>query len=367
MKTLGYVLSVGARTSMGLDARQTGFFLRTGMPSVRTAPLVDSVGEGVTMGFDPTLDPYLVGEARAAELAKAALAEVARPLFGFGRQLRVKVVLSLDEPRLLPGGFSMQADATGLLGSLLAPAIREHFGEPTIEVVARGAGGSARPLQTALAELERNAYDAIVFGGVHTDYDPVTIAWLEETGRLYSAANIDAVLPGECAAFALIGQRTLGSRVQRTPSREPDALEPRRGSLEPLARIHAIDFGWEDVGPFNDKSAFGATGLTNVVRGAARALPSEMKVGWGIGDHAFELFRIYEWQSMITRTQGVWCEPMLHDAPAQRMGNLGGAAHPLSLVVGAEALSRGYAPAVVGLTYAGSDCGERSAILFGGV
>ena len=107
MKTLGYVVSVGARTSMGLDARQTGLFLRTGMPSVRTAPILDPEGGDVTMGFDPTIDPYLVGEARAAVLARAALAEMARPLGGFGRQLRVKVVLCLAEPRLLPGGFAM--------------------------------------------------------------------------------------------------------------------------------------------------------------------------------------------------------------------------------------------------------------------
>lgn len=367
MKTLGYVVSVGARTSMGLDARQTGLFLRTGMPSVRTAPLVDPEGGEVTMGFDPTLDPYLVGEARAAELARAALSEVARPLFGFGRQLRVKVVLCLDEPRQLPGGFTMSADATGLLGSLLAPTVRQHFGEPTIEVCARGAAGGARPLASALAELERNTYDAILFGGVHTDYDPVTISWLQQTGRLYSASNIDAVLPGECAAFALIAQRTFGARVPRSPSREPDALEPRRAALEPMARVHAIDIGWEEAGPFNDKSAFGASGLTDVVRGAARGLPSEMKVGWGIADHAFELFRIYEWQSMITRTQAVWGPPMTHDAPAQRMGHLGGAALPLELVVASEALSRGYAPSPLGICFAGSDSGERGAILFGGV
>lgn len=365
MRTLVHVLSVGARSSIGFDARQTGFFLRTGMPSVRSAPLTNRDGEEITMGFDPTLDPYLVGEARAAELAKPALVEVARPLMGAGRELRLKVVLALDEPRLLPGGHTMAADASGLLGSLLAPTIREQFGDAPIEVTAKGAGATARALQGAIAELERNMFDAVVFGGVHTDYDPVTIRWLEETGRLYSTSNIDAVLPGECAAFTLLGPRGLGARIPRAGRPGASTLEPRRAALEPLARLLGVDTGFETAGPFNDKSAFGGAGLTTAIRGAARPLSSDATVGWGIGDHAFERLRVYEWQAMITRTQSIWGPPMLHDAPAQRMGNLGAAALPLGLVAASEALSRGYAPAALGLCFAGSDNGERAAILFG--
>ena len=37
------------------------------------------------------------------------------------------------------------------------------------------------------------------------------------------------------------------------------------------------------------------------------------------------------------------------------------------LVIASEALSRGYAPAPLGLCFAGSDAGDRAAIVFGSV
>jgi 3-oxoacyl-[acyl-carrier-protein] synthase-1 len=368
LRTLGYVLSVGARGAMGLDARQTGFFLRTGNPAISAAPLADAEGESVAMAFDPTIDPFVVGEARAAELARSALSELARPLRGLGRSLRIKIVLSLPEPRMTPGGRALPGDATGLLGTLLAPAVREHFGQAPVEVVSRGAGGSASALASALADVERQNLDAVVYGGVHTDYDPSIIAWLGQTGRLYKPSNLDAMIPGEYAAFALIGQRTLGSRVERKPqANEPDALEPSRAALEPMARIHGIGTGWEDATPWNDKSAFGARGLTGAVRAATKQLPDEMKIGWALTDHTFELFRIYEWQAMMTRTREIWGPPLVADALAQRLGHMGAAALPLELVVASEALSRAYAPFPLGLCFAGSDAGERGAILVGSV
>ena len=364
MKTRGYILATGTRNGMGFDARQTGFFLRTGTPSITAAPLADADGDAVAMSFDATLDPYLVGEARAAELGRAALVEVARPLAGMGRSLRVKLVLSLAEPRLSREGRPLVGDATGLLGTLLAPTLREHFGDASVEVVARGAGGCAAALSAALGELEGQSVDAVVFGGIHTDYDPVTIAWLSQTGRLYSPKNLDAIIPGECAAFALIGGATLGARITQRVSGD---VEPARAALVPMARIHGVAAGWEDATPWNDRSAFSAKGLTNAVRAAARDLPSEMKLGWSLADYSFELHRVHEWQAMMTHTRDLYSPPMAADAPAQRLGHMGAAALPLELVLAAESLARGYAPFTLGLCFAGSYAGERGAVVVGSV
>jgi 3-oxoacyl-[acyl-carrier-protein] synthase-1 len=364
MKTRGYVLATGTRNGMGLDARQTGFFLRTGNPSITAAPLADADGESIAMSFDATLDPYLVGEARAAELGRLALAEVARPLAGMGRSLRIKVVLSLAEPRLSREGKPLASDATGLLGALLAPAVREHFGEPSIEVIARGAGGAASALASALAELERQSVDAVLFGGVHSDYDPVAIAWLSRTGRLYSPKNLDAIIPGECAAFVLIGGASLGSRITQ---RAMGDLEPGRAALKPMARIYGVASGWEEATPWNDRSAFSAKGLTSAVRAATRDLPDELKIGWTLADHSFELYRVHEWQAMMTHTRDIYAPPMAADAPAQRLGHMGAAALPLELVLASESLARGYAHFPLGLCFAGSDAGARAAVVVGSV
>lgn len=342
MKTLGMVVSVGARTPIGLDAVQTGFLLRTGMPVITGAPIAGPEGDGITMAFDPTLDPYCVGEERAAKLAEIALTEVARPLGAAARSLRIAGVLGLTEP--VPGTAT-----TGLFGSLFKTTLREHFGDIPMEISVRGGGGVVGPLGSALAALERRDIDAILFGGVHTDYDPLTIAYLHAAGRLFSPKNLDALIPGETAAFTIIAHRD---------------IVPRLG-LKPLARVHGTGAGRDEATPYNDKSSYRAKGLSAAVRAATKDLPEEMKVGWALADHTFEVRRLYEWQTMLTRTRKSWCPPMVTDSPAQRMGHMGGAALPLSMVLAAEAFVRGYAPFPLALCFAGSDGGDRGSVLVG--
>ncbi len=92
-----------------------------------------------------------------------------------------------------------------------------------------------------------------------------------------------------------------------------------------------------------------------------------MKIGFSFGDLSFELFRVHEWQAAMTRTRELYAPPMAADSPAQRLGHMGGAALPLELVLAAESFARGYAPHPLGLCFAGSDAGERAAIVVGSV
>ena len=57
VKTLAVVASVGAYTSIGLTARDTGFLLRTGASGLTEGALLDSNEEPVIMCVVPTLDP----------------------------------------------------------------------------------------------------------------------------------------------------------------------------------------------------------------------------------------------------------------------------------------------------------------------
>ena len=80
-------------------------------------------------------------------------------------------------------------------------------------------------------------------------------------------------------------------------------------------------------------------------------------------DLSFETFRHLELQAAFTRTQRHFCEPQQVDSPAQRMGNLGAAAMPLHVALAVEAFRRGYAPHPFAVSLAGSDGGERAALL----
>lgn len=347
MKSRAYVAAAGVRTALGQTTVQTAMLLRTGVAAISAAPLVDAAGEQVTMCFDPTLDPYLVGEERAAALAAPALAEALEPLGeAMGAlSLSMRLLLCVDGRRAgVRGGPAPGA----LLAARVHTQAREIAPGIALEVTARGPAGAAFALPKALDDLAARRIDALVLGGVHSDYDPEIIAALGEEGRLFSAQNLDALIPGEAAAFVVL-------------TREETA---RRAGIQAAARLSGLGTGMERARPDNDESAFEAHGLIAAVRAAAEeAAENQLRVGWAIADHTFETRRVYEWQAMLTRTHALWGAPHHVESPAQRLGHLGAAAMPLQMALAAEGWKRGYAPSGMALCFAGSDSGERGAIL----
>jgi 3-oxoacyl-[acyl-carrier-protein] synthase-1 len=352
MKTLAVCAASGARTSLGGTLVETAFLLRTGIAAIAASPLADAEGEQVTMCFDKALDPYLVGEERAAELAAPALAEALSQLGEEGESLSLRLLLCLDAPRSPAvrgerGERGAQA-ASALVAQRLHARARDLSPGITLEVCARGSAGAAFALPQALEALASRQMDALVLGGVHTDYDPATIADLAAQGRLHGPKNLDAVIPGEAAAFVVL-------------MREDTA---RRLRLEPAARISGIGSATARARPDNDESVFDARGLTTAVRAAAAELVTEqLRAGWLLTDHTFESSRILEWQTMATRAHALFGSPYHLESPAQRLGHLGAASLPLAIALAAEGWKRGYAPSAIAIALAGSEAGERGAIV----
>jgi 3-oxoacyl-[acyl-carrier-protein] synthase I len=221
---------------------------------------------------------------------------------------------------------------------------------PQLDVASttRGGAGMAFALDGALADLEKNKIDAVVVAGVHSDYDPARIQALSAARRLFTIDRLDALIPGEAAACAVI-LRGDHARSLRLPIH---------------ARIHTLATGHARARPDNDESAYEAGAMTAVTRSAGAELQQHgLRAGWFLTDLSFERWRLYELQSMMTRTQKLWCEPQYCDAPAQRLGYLGAAVMPLHLVLASEAWRRGFGPHPIAISLAGSDGGERAAIL----
>lgn len=343
MKTLATVLASGVRSPLGLDSRATAMLLRTGLAAIGAAPIDLGDGEPVTMAHDVTLDPYVVGDERAILLARAALAELARAFApGAVRSLRTRVVLALPEPN--PG--AVRAATSPLRSRDLGLAIREVFGDCMIDVDPRGSAGLAYALPSALAVLARREVDAVLVGGVHTDYDHEALAALDAVGRLFRPESVDAVIPGECAAFVLLGRPDLAGRL----------------GLRPLASIVGIGSATGDVTP-DSTGAFDASALAAAFRMAAVDLPAELRIGWALGDHGLEHFRNRELYAAVTRANGLFTAPFSIDSPAQRLGRTGAASLPLFVALSGEAFRHQFAPSPIGLLFAGSDRGERGAIV----
>src|SRR5262249_19500867 len=137
-----------------------------------------------------------------------------------------------------------------------------------------------------------------------------------------------------------------------------------RFHFEVRAEIHTAATAFDKARPDNDEPAFEAAGLTTAVRRAGAPLTSTgRRAGWMLTDLGHETQRVFELQAISVRTRNLWCEPQLCDAPAQRLGYLGAAVMPLHLALAAEGFRRGLSPHPWAMSIAGSDGGERAAIL----
>lgn len=346
MRTLAVVAGVGAITPVGLDATVTAFAHRAAVAAMREAPLLDPEGEPITMCFLPTLDPLSTGVDRLVSLAIHALGEAVRSLGPGAVALRRRVVVTIDE-HLAGRAADGQVPAHRFAADLSARA-REILPDTTIEVSPRGAAGPGFVLQQLCDELASGAIDAAFLGGVHSDYDPARVAALAESGRLFNTGNLDALIPGEAAAFAVLTR--------------PDTA--RRLRVRPHAQLHALATAFERARPDNDESAFQATGLTAALRTALAPLAEDgLRAGWVLTDLTFETYRHFELSAASGRLQRMFCDPQQVDSPAQRMGHLGAAAIPLHIALASEAFRRGFAPHDLGVSIAGSDTGERAVLL----
>ena len=330
------VVKVGARTAVGLDARQTGFLLRAGFPAMSEAPIANAAGESITMALVPTLDFAATGAERLATLARPPFEEAIASV----KDATAEVHIAIDEDCI---------DAE-LVAGMLEGMVRRTMKSATVKVEPGGEAALGKSLPDAIRKLEARHVEVVVLGGVHSDYDPRAITALETSGRLFSRKNLDARIPGEAAAFLVL-------------MREGDA--PRRGLL-PLARLLGVGAGRERATPDNEDPAYEAFGLTSALRQATEGLRERGETaGWMLTDLTGEMRRLYEWQSVFVRAQKVLGNPYIIESPAQRIGYLGAAAMPLFVAMAATAWEHGYAPSPTAIGTAGNDGGERAAIVLG--
>ena len=337
------VVAVGARTPLGLDACQTGFLYRAGYAAMAEAPLGPD-GEPVTMCVVSALAPDVFATERASLLASAALVEALAAIpAGLVTAGEARLLLCLDPP----DGEQARAEALRLCTRLQRRAAKT-LPDISVESVLHGEASASLGLPDAVAALTKGDATLVVLGGVHTAYDPATIARLDAEGRLYASGNLDATIAGECAAFVVLASTTRVAEL----------------GLSPLAYLCAVGQGMESARPDNLVPAATARGMTTALHQVSAPLEhAGLRAGWTLTDVTFEMRRQVEWQSICVRANHVLGPPYYMDSPALRMGTLGAAALPLHIAMAAEAWRGGYAPANIALAFAGSETGERGAVL----
>lgn len=347
MKNLATIAGIGAKTPLGLTAMETAFMVRTGLPCMREAPILNRQEQPITFCTVNTLPNDALAGERALSLGIDALHECTADSRDTLSKLSFRILCCVDEfMTQIPQG---PISAAQHIANGLHREAREWFEQkPDILVQAAGAGGFGAMLQEALQQLERGETQALLVGGLHSDYHPVRIQSLDADGRLFSPEQLDALLPGEGAAFVLLTEANLA----------------RRFGWSNWGTIHAVGTAFERATPDNDESAYEAAGMTVALRKITEALEAEeLQVGWQLNDVGFERFRVSEWEAVSLRTHEHWCEPQRFDPLPHRMGHQGGAVLPIHLVIAAEAWRRGWAPHERVISLSGSDSGARTAVL----
>jgi 3-oxoacyl-[acyl-carrier-protein] synthase-1 len=352
------VLATSAVNGLGLSSHQSWAFWRAQGKEISATPFICENGQQAPMVPLRTLNPKSWGERRLIPLVTEALEALLPEMEQLPRGARIAVILCLGE-RFVNGAPSYFAAQRRGLEAALAQWMSRHGLTHTLSTVARGHAAFAFALAEATAVLGRRQADAVLVGGADTYYDPVVVDELGAQRRLFDGKNVEAMIGGEGAAFALMIQGT-SVRASRPA---PAFIESVATDQEPNTLLSAAPCLGE--------------GLTRVLRQVSDRLKRERrKLDWLITDVNHEPYRAQELQLAFPRAmapggldtagrtyQEVTSPEMRSDFPARRFGDLGAATLPTFLALAWESFSRRSVEARTCLLVAGSPQGDRGAIL----
>lgn len=352
----GHELWVGPTTAincLGFSSHQLWAFRRAELTGYGESPFRLESGERATLAFVPTLPPTSFGAQRMLPLLTDTLAPLAqRAGIAFGASARLGVALCL--PERMNGKHALRRHALErkqLETRVLACCTDAGF-TPELNVQAHGHAAGARALLWASMQLQSDALDAVIVGGVDSHYDPDVMDTLMRARRVFCSDRIEAMIPGEAASFALIAR---SGRL-------------RSAGITAQCKLESVSVGEEPCHLGIDTPCLGL-GLSRTLQVISdRLLAERRSLDWILGDVTNEDYRTRELQLAYPRfvRDVVQREIPLEFLP-MAMGDLGAATLPTALAIAAEGLSRGDPVADTCLLFAGSDGEDRGAALASGM
>lgn len=325
------VLSVGASTPLGLDARQTAFLLRAAKGDPRSSPFRGLDGNSLGTMRCHRMPDTLMGYPRMLELAVPALMEAVEAGITADPFATGPIVLLLSLPRSFEGEDPRLA--TELMFDLAKRAGIEL--DARSSAIRLGHAGVAALLGRALMfgpEVR------VVVGGVDSYHDAARIAALDGDFRIQSSRSEYGFVPSEGAAFACV------------------RAGAKRQQVRPLARVTAVATAEE---PASDLVS--ATALTDLLRDPR--LPSDMP--WVVSDLNHDEQRFREWNFATMRNPSVKIAPDegVMDHLHRDLGDVGAATGALYLAWVCMAMRYGFAPHRSAVVVTSSDGAERGLFL----
>jgi len=340
------VVGVGARTHTGMTALQAVLSIRANKMVPRESHIVDAGGAPIATCRLASIADNVQGLERFLALAAPALVQACHPWLALER-------IRFGEPRPLPLIVAVPSSSRPGFDKRLVTELLDRLAESSrvpvdlrsSSVVTKCRGGGVEAFELALAKVRSGLHEAVVVGGVDSWFDPDVLEYLEAERRLHGPECENGFLPGEGAAFVVLGSGAGSLSLHRwgRVMSAATALEPRPyGSEEPC---HAL-------------------GMTAAIEKAVPANARKARlIPWQLSDVHNERHRVDEWQIARLRMFEAFRDDVVHDQPLLRAGDLGAASAAYLAVHAFVSWYVGCAPGDYALVAAHSDGAERGAML----
>jgi 3-oxoacyl-[acyl-carrier-protein] synthase-1 len=336
------VLSAGAVCALGGGVAQIEAAARAGLSAISASSIYDRWFEPIKMALVPedALEP-LVPEvdalpltSRQRRMLRLATPALHQAVTGIAALERVPLFLGLPEAHLTrppPVDATFMRHLQQQTGLTFEPKLSRPF--------MKGRAAGLLALEAGLSCLSERRAELVVVGGVDTFLDLALLAELDAEARLLGERVMDGFVPGEGAAFVV-----LGSTAQR-----------QRGAKSPVVRGAgcAVDPG----NRYGDQPAKGE-GLSEAIEKLLETLaapPSPIHTTYaGLNG---ESFGAKEWGVARLRHNDLFDPASGIEHPADCYGDTGAAAGVLLLALAQRALADGRNPGSM-LIWASSDRGD---------
>jgi 3-oxoacyl-[acyl-carrier-protein] synthase-1 len=324
---------------LGFNAPSSLAALRAGISAIGTVNLWDHESGERIGGGRVALPQWEEGLPKFADLAAAAIEEVARAAHPLLLE-EIPVLLGLpgtDRPGRIEG-----------LDSEILSEIEARTGRafhPETGVIARDRLSGLLGLLNARRLLDDRAVPACIVAGVDSFLERRGAHELMRRRRILTPTNSNGFAPGEAAAAVL---------VQRADEREGPALD-----------VLGLGTGRE-AGTIDSDTPMRGDGLTQaIMRALAEAQLTIFDAAYRITDLNGEHYKFKEAVFAAIRFEHGRRRAEVFDLwhPNEYLGDIGAAIGPCAFAQALHAGAHAYAPGPIALCHFGSDDGERGAAL----
>jgi len=310
------VLRTGLVTPVGLGSAQSSLAIRAGVPGFGETAVYDRHFQPFVMALFPDeelpeLDDSLADArpgltARQSRMLRLAALALEETLDGVPTPDGIPLFLAGPEP--MAGDFLSQVALQA--GVELDLAASRTFPD--------GRAGGLLALEAALALIDSGQKKRVLVGGVDTYLDLYLLGTLDQQGRIKSDHAMDGLIPGESAAFLLLG-------------------DPKRDDGEPLANVVGVATA-EELGHRGSEEPYRGDGLSNAFTTLLDSSANGELVQTVLGDLTGESLGVKEWGVAFLRNHPRFHEDHALEHPAEYVGDTGAAAGPLLLALAALGL-----------------------------